>query len=84
MSRPVLHGLVRIRVAAGLRRKGYGFMEARELASSLTAEIIDAASPESVQAIGDGTLFQLIIDFLNSEAGKALIDALIKLLIGFL
>lgn len=85
MSRPLLHGLVRLRVAAGLRRKGYGILEARHLSESLPGEVIDAhTTPETVGAIGDGTILQAIIDFLNSPAGKALIDALIQLLVGLL
>lgn len=85
MSRPVFHGLVRLRVAAGLRRAGHGVIEARELSHALTGDVIDAhMGPESTKAIGDGTIINAIMEFLASPAGQALIDALIKLLIGML
>lgn len=78
----LFHEVTRLRVAAALRRQGHSVLDARELSHSLTAATIEAAvPPEAVGAIGDGTILQKLIDFLNSPAGKALIDALIQLLI---
>lgn len=77
--------------AAGLRRQhGLGFFEARRLASTVDASTIALATSmlpaeadrEVVGAIGDGTILQAIIDFFNSDLGKALVQLIISLLIG--
>jgi hypothetical protein len=84
----------RIRVRLALRRSGYDLFQINEAIRGLRNGDIDAAlaavCAERNQAVpntmelGDGTLIGFIIDFLNSEAGQALIAALLKLLMGLI
>ena len=84
------HPLLKLRVRAGLRAQGKGFAEINhlmdgwddELPTMAAALLPDAEQAAAVGALGDGTLIQALIDFLKSPAGKALIEMLIKLLLG--
>lgn len=90
MIHPVLKTLVRTEVRQAAREKGVGLLEAIRLSKAVTNSTIEAAladSPESTQValtgtegLGDGTLIQKFLDFLGTDAGKALIALLLKLI----
>lgn len=90
MIHPVLKALVRTEVRQAARRKGAGLLESLHLSKSVTNSTIEAALSESpeetrvaltaVEGLGDGTLIQKFLDFLASDAGKALIGIILKLL----
>ncbi len=89
MAHPLLTQLIRARVRQSLRAEGHSLLESIQLAGSVDGDLVDtalAASPEAVAqidavgALGDGTLIQKFLDFLNTDLGKALI-ALIKMLL---
>ncbi len=91
MVHPLLTQLVKARVRQSLRREGYSLIESIQLAGSVDADLVDtalAASPDAfselnaMTGLGDGTLIQKFIDFLNSDLGKALIALIMKLLLG--
>lgn len=89
-----MHGIIRIKVAAGLRDQGYGFLEARHLSESLSSDVIEgyaaaAGAPTSLAAVpvgAGGEILKQFLDaikaFIESPAGQQLIAALIKLLLG--
>ena len=86
---PLLNLVIKRRVIVELHKThGYTMAEARELAGDLDDATIHAGMKqvegvaEAVGAIGDGTLLQKIIDFIQSPQGQALIALLIKLLTG--
>ncbi len=85
-THPILNRLTKLRVAAELRKThGIGWDESRDLADSLTDDVIDSAVHQTegaVGAIGDGTLLQKLLDFFASPQGQALIALLIKILLG--
>lgn len=81
----------RIQCRRALRAQGYGLFEINSVIGAIDdAEITATAAaigPEcvaAVGAIGDGTIIQAIIDFFKSPQGQALLDALVKMLIGLL
>lgn len=84
------HPLLKLRVRAGLRAQGKGFSEINsimdgwddELPSIAAGMLPEAESAAAVGALGDGTLIQALIDFLKSPAGQALVQLIIKLLLG--
>lgn len=78
--------LVRLKVREGLHTKGLSFAKVNHAMQGLDNDGIDGVGtqlPQPIQAwkFGDGTLITAITKFLESPAGKALIDALIQLLI---
>lgn len=85
MQRPRFYFLVRQRLRRELISRGYARWQANEIIDELNDEVIDDCTAEvdpSSQAIGDGSIIDAIVKFLNSELGKALIAMLLKLLIG--
>lgn len=85
---PVACAAVRQHLRETYRKQGLGLAERVKKANQATDDVINGlmADAEKVAgqrfgAIGDGTILKVIIDFLNSPAGKALIEALIQLLI---
>lgn len=89
MAGPLFRARVQMATAAALRQRGFGFVEARRLAATVDADTISLAAsmaPEEVQSavgsLGDGTILQMILEFLQSELGNALIQLIISLLIG--
>ena len=85
---PVACAVVRMHLREEYRKKGMGLVERIKKANEASDDVINGLVPDAEKvagkkfgAIGDGTIIQAIIDFLNSPAGKALIDALIQLLI---
>ncbi len=85
MSHPLLHSLVRLRLAAELRRQGHGFIEAHQLSESLTDDVLSGviqqvSDSKGVSVPGDGSIFQSFIDFLNAHWADIL--AIILKLIG--
>lgn len=92
------HIALRIETRLALRAKGKGFWDIQEAMSNWSDDLPGIAAgmagvtipPEvnsaqgAVGAIGDGTIWKAIIDFLKSPAGQQLIAALIALLLGFL
>lgn len=92
MAHPMLTMLVRSRVRAALvRDAGKGVFEAIQLASTVDADTINTAlaalpdaktAADAVGAIGDGSLIQKLIDFLNSDFGRALIALILRLITG--
>ena len=71
MPGPLMHGIVRLRTAAALRRQGYSFSDARHLAESVSGELIDAAVHQVATAKGveapDGSILQKLLDFINAH-----------------
>lgn len=92
MSHPILTQLVKVRVRQSLRAAGHSFIESVQLASTVDADLVDMAfavappealaAVESVGALGDGTLLQKFLDFLNSDLGKMIVEIIKKLLLG--
>ena len=88
-NHPLLNAVIRRRVIVELHKThGYSMADARELASELDDETINAGMKqvegvaEAVNALGDGHILQMLIDFISSPAGQALIKLLISLLLG--
>ena len=89
---------IQTQVASELRREhGLGFFDARKLASTVDDDAIRTAAAtcsEPVQSkvaelfapqgLGDGSILQAILDFLNSPLGQELLKALMKLLLGLI
>lgn len=86
---------LRIEVRLALRAQGKGFWAIQEAMSNWSDDLpqiaagmagisIPANLTSDTEAIGDGTIWKAIIDFLKSPAGQALIQALLALLLGFL
>lgn len=72
-----------------LRKKGYSFSEINSVISHIDEDSVkDAGIEMGIKEIGDGSILKQLVDaflkFLQSEQGKALIDALMKLLLGLL
>lgn len=85
MKGPLFRVRMQLAVAAGLRQRGYGLLEARRLAQTVDDDLIVAAAMQAaipMAAIGDGTILQVILDFLSSPLGQQLIQAIIALLTG--
>ncbi len=84
---PMVHPLIRAHLALAVeQRDGISFAEAwgkvRKVSRADLEDGITAASTKLgvFGQLGDGTLIQKIIDFLNSPQGQALIALLLKLL----
>lgn len=82
---------VRAKLRQEFRAKGYGLLESIRMANAASDEVIagliaDAEKMSGVKvvgtAIGDGKIIDAIIGFFKSPQGQALLDALIKLLLG--
>ncbi len=91
MSRPLLTFYAKVRARHELRSKGYSFSEINTAMGQIDDHALEAAAimagPETegaVHALGDGKLIDAILAFLKSDAGKALIDALTKMLIALI
>jgi len=92
MAHPFLVHLARARVRQSLRASGHSFVESIQLAASVDADLVDTAfavappealaAVDSVEALGDGTLLQKFLDFLNSDLGKMIVEIIRKLLLG--
>lgn len=95
MARPVLKTLLRARLRRELVADGRPFLQALQLAASVDDEDIQAAldvAPTEVRAgleaaeaqvAGPGAdLLTRLLDFLNSDLGKALVALLKTLLLG--
>lgn len=85
--------VIRARIACRreLRNQGYGLHEINSVIGAVDGDEINATAaaigPEcaaAVGALGDGTILQAIIDFFKSPQGQALLEALVKMLIGLL
>jgi hypothetical protein len=82
--------MTRARVREQLRAQGKGFLESFQLASQVDADTVATAAalaPPSVQSkamgfgsVGDGSILNAILDFLNSDLGKALVALIISLI----
>lgn len=94
---PVFCAAVRSHLRKEFRKQGMGFLESIKKANQVSDEMIAGLMPDAekvasaslgqdvkVGAIGDGKILDAIIAFFNSPQGQALMEALIKLLIGFL
>ncbi len=89
MAGPLFRVRTQLAVAASLRQRGYGILEARRLSQTVDDDLIGLAAAtcppdvgDGLGAIGDGTIIAAIIAFIQSPAGQALIAMLIKLLLG--
>jgi hypothetical protein len=84
--------LVRAEARKAYRAQGFSFGESWRKAAELTDDVIAAAVPDAekvagvkvVGQLGDGSLLAALIEFLKSPQGQALIQALLKLLMGLL
>jgi hypothetical protein len=87
MRGPLFYLRVRLAVAHELREQhSVGFSDANTLTLHLGRETIDAAvetvkATQAVASIGDGTILRSVLDFLKSDLGRALIRALVALLL---
>jgi hypothetical protein len=84
---PLFTVIARQRCRAALRAKGYSLRQIQEVIHAVDDDSISWAVAEnalSVTAIGDGKIIDAIIDFFKSPQGQALLDALLKLLLGLL
>lgn len=80
---------VRLQARLTLREVGYGFFEINRLMAKCDDAVIadavaasGAAIPtEMVGALGDGAILKKIIEFLQSDTGKMLIQILLSLLL---
>jgi hypothetical protein len=82
VAHTLAHEFVRLKVAAGLRAKGYSVQDANTLAGSLSDEMMENAAA----AVGAPSgffqqLLQELITFINSPQGQQIMAALIQLLI---
>lgn len=84
---------VRTKLRQEYRKQGKGLIESIRLANQATDAVIaglidDAEALAGVKivgtAIGDGKIIDAILDFFKSPQGQALLDALLKLLLGLL
>lgn len=92
MAHPILTQLAKVRVRQALRQGGVSFVESVQLAATVDSDLFDMAvslaPPEAraqldtVSGIGDGTLLQRFLDFLNSDLGKMVVEIIRKLLLG--
>lgn len=79
--------VARIALRRGLAKQGLSRAEIRDKMDLVDDDMIEGATHEVghskvVGAIGDGTILQKIVDFFNSDLGKALIALLMKILLG--
>lgn len=88
---PVFCAAVRAHLRKEFRKQGFGVIESVRKANAATDDVIAGLLPDAEKvsgtkagAFGDGAILQALIDFFNSPAGSALIQALIQLLIGLL
>lgn len=83
------YALARLRLRRALAKKGFPRNQIDDIIADCANDVIDSACEMAlvkppVGQLGDGTIIKLILDFLSSEAGQKLIDALIKLLLGLI
>lgn len=83
-------------LAIKLAEKGKSAKEVRSLLTDVTPDLVEAtcaalptvtkamAELDKAGAIGDGSIIKQLILFFQSEAGQALLQALISLLIGLI
>lgn len=88
----VFKPMVRMAVRRRLREKGYGPVEAFRITNELTDDLIDQVraevAPEAAaidgSAVAGGPVVDAILEFFRSDAGKALVEAILKILLGIL
>lgn len=90
MAHPVLILLARAKAREQLRAQGKGVLESFRLAGQVDEDVVSAAvglAPPDVSvkaatfgSIGDGSILKAIMDFLNSDLGKALVALIISLI----
>lgn len=82
----MFHAMTRLRLRRELIKRGYKRDDVANMIDAAGNDVIDVAAVQSGARgkIGDGTILKIVVDFLNSEGGKKLIDALIKLLLSFI
>lgn len=88
---PLFYGVVKLRARRELLEQGYGRSEVRALMVLCDDARVDeavassgASVPQVASAIGDGSIIKAIMEFLQSEAGQALIKALLALLMSLI
>lgn len=90
MVNPIVKSLIRTQVRQAARDNGMGLLDAIRYSKAVSDSTIEAAlniagektraKVASVQALGDGTLLNKFLEFLNSELGKALIAIILSLI----
>lgn len=86
--RKAFHPLVRAKLRQELRRKhGLSFLDSMRAADDATDDLIDGVVAQQSQELADefvsgGPVIDRILEFLQSDEGKALIELLIRILIG--
>ena len=88
MRGPIFNAVTRIATRRALRQKGYSFRQVNEMMAAASDDLIDAvldaeAIPVPV-ALGDGSIIRAIFDFLESEQGQRLIQAILTLLMSLI
>lgn len=83
----LFHMHLRLAMRRELRRQGKTSAQINALMAGCDEDVVDEAISQAkataeVAALGDGTILQAILDFLNSPLGKAIIAAIIALLGG--
>jgi hypothetical protein len=85
---PALVLAARAKVREQLRARGHSFVEALHLANQVDAGTLAAAAsvapPEvglKLGTLGDGSILQSILDFLQSDLGRALVQIVLSLLL---
>lgn len=90
MHGPVFYAVTRLATRRELRKSGLRQAQVNDLMDACDDDVIDAAevaasvAPADLAKIGDGTILQAIIDFLKSDAGQALLKALVTMLLTLL
>jgi hypothetical protein len=94
MPGPLFNVMTRVAVRRRLREQGKSLIESIRMADEATDDLIGSVQrqvapdlPEDVEVargLGDGKIIDAILEFLRSEQGKALIDALVRILLGLL
>lgn len=82
-----LYPLARLEARRALRTRWLSIREIGDLMEACDDDLIDTAAIQvgaapPVGVLGDGTIVKMLIEFLKSEQGQALIKALVALLIG--
>lgn len=75
--RPLFYASCKLQLRRELRKQNRLY-----LLEFVDTELIDSAAPSTLhQAIGDGSLFERIVEWLRSDEGKAFIKLLLSILI---
>lgn len=78
---------LRLRARRALRDRGYKAATLHQAMSLVDEDLVNEVAAEAevpLTALGDGTIFQAIIDFFKSPEGQALLKALVEMLISLL